>query len=584
MNPVLLIVAPIVLMALWTVIATYVTMWGLNTLDSVSFPTWEWWAYFKATMPNHAMQQFVNKWLLIGGVAGVVPVFIIVNWFSTTGKEWFGFGEKPLYGTSKYATTKEGKKTGLVYSRVPLADCILLGKTKGFFGWFSRYVCLPGIEHVMLFAKSRSGKGVSYVIPNCFNFLFSLVVLDIKLENWTITAFFRKHVLGQEVYLFAPLSDDNRTHCWNPLGDIDPSRPDYISKLQRKAFALFPEVDGKEKFWQNGGRSAFLGIAVLVAETPGMVLNPATVFRFFTRGDSIEELTRLIESRRASGNPYSQVCVDLISDYLKGTQEVVDGIRKHVTATMGLWFNPKIAAATAKSDFDLRDLRRKRMTIYVGVMPADMEQLGVLLRLFFLQLFEANTDRLPEHDPTITHRVNVLWDEFVAVPVMHTIAKSTAYALGFWMQFSFIVQSKNQVREEYKGHGLASLLENVGAEVVFGTDDQTLCKEVSERAGDDTVNRISRSKPRFMSAFRAKEQNENISATKRPLILPQEVARLPADEEIMFRSSVPPFLLKRMRWYEDPNFMHLKGDPPQVPMMSYSTPRDDGKVRLPKAS
>jgi hypothetical protein len=43
-----------------------------------------------------------------------------------------------------------------------------------------------------------------------------------------------------------------------------------------------------------------------------------------------------IEARRKAGNPYSQTCVDLISDYLTGTEEVVKGVRKHVTATMGL--------------------------------------------------------------------------------------------------------------------------------------------------------------------------------------------------------------------------------------------------------
>jgi hypothetical protein len=35
-----------------------------------------------------------------------------------------------------------------------------------------------------------------------------------------------------------------------------------------------------------------------------------------------------IEARRKAGNPYSQTCVDLISDYLTGTEEVVKGVRE----------------------------------------------------------------------------------------------------------------------------------------------------------------------------------------------------------------------------------------------------------------
>ena len=113
-----------------------------------------------------------------------------------------------------------------------------------------------------------------------------------------------------------------------------------------------------------------------------------------------------------------------------------------------------------------------------------------ILSAAFLQLFEANTDVMPEMDRTIRHRCHVLLDEFTSVPVMRAIAKATGFARGFWMHFSFVVQSKNQVREEYKGQGEASLLENVGAEIIFGTDDPTLCKEASERAGFDTVKTL----------------------------------------------------------------------------------------------
>ncbi|UEM08134.1 type IV secretory system conjugative DNA transfer family protein (plasmid) [Skermanella rosea] len=581
MSRAALLLVPPILLAFWSVVASFVTLWGLGTLEAVGWPSWHWWGYLSATMPDAHTQRLVNQWLLIGAGVGSAAAGMLGYRIVSDGRSLLGFADRPLHGRSKFATRREGQGAGLVYSRAPRPDALLLGRTKGLFGWFARYVCLPGVEHVMLFAKTGAGKGVAYVITNCFNYADSLVVLDIKGENHRTTAAHRRKRLKQEVYLFAPLAEDGRTHCWNPLGDISTAQPDYISKLQRRAFNIFPEVEGKDRFWQDGARSAFLGISVLVAESPELALNPATVFRFFTRGDGAAELARRIEARRAAGSPHSQTCVDLISDYLNGTDEVVKGIRKHVTATMGLWFNPKIAAATAKSDFSLRELRRRKMTVYVGVMPSDLEQLGVLLRLFFLQLFEANTDVMPDQDRTIRHRCHVLLDEFTSVPVMRAIAKATGFARGFWMHFSFVVQSKNQVREEYKGQGEASLLENVGAEIVFGTDDPTLCREASERAGYDTVDNVSRTTPRFFSFFRAKEQNESTSQTRRALLLPQEVARLPVDEEIVFRATVPPFLLKRLRWYEDRHFKRLIGRPPELPRVTYQLARDDGLIRLP---
>lgn len=489
--------------------------------------------------------------------------------------------KRPLHGRSRFATVRDGQRSGLVYSREPRSDALVIGSTR-VLGLFRRYVSLPGVEHLILYAKTGAGKGVSLVIPNCLIYRDSLVVLDVKQEAFAATAGHRQR-MGQDVFLFSPLAEGGRTHCWNPLGDITCEEPGYISKLQRRAFEIFPETTGRERFWQDGARSAFLGICVLIAETPGMALTPASAFRFFTRGDGAEELARLVKERRDAGNPYSQVCVDLISDYLNGTEEVVKGMRKHVTATMGLWFNPQVAAATARSDFDLRDLRRKKMTVYVGVMPSDIMQLGALLRLFFTQLFEANTDVTPEQDATVRHRCHVLLDEFTALPPMRAFAKAAGFARGFGLHFSYVVQSKNQVREEYRGAGEASLLENVGVEIVFGTNDPVLCKEASERAGYDTVQAETRTAPRFFAFFRAKQHSTTEHMHRRALLLPQEVAQLPATKELVFRASNPPFLLDRLCWYKDENFARLKRPPPAIEPVTYGVPRDDGKVTLPDA-
>ena len=579
MRQVVVILSSAIIFAVWTVTASQVTLWGLGTLELVGCPTWQWWSYLLATMPDAGTQDLVNQWLFVGGVAGTFgAASAAYRLFSASMK--MGGTVPALFGTSKYASVAEGKRSGLIYSFKPRADCILIGRTAGFMGWLWRYVCLPGIEHVILYAKTGSGKGVSYVITNCLNYIHSLVVLDLKCTAWKTTAAHRADTLGQDVFLFSPLAEDGRTHCWNPLGDIDDSQTDYISKLQRRAYNLFPETEGKDKFWQDGARTAFFGISVLVCETPELALNPSTVFGFFTRGDGTETLIRMIEGRRAAGRPYSQTGVNLLSDYLNGTPEVVKGVRKHVTTVMSIWFNPKVAAATARNDFSLRCLRRKRMTVYVGVMPSDLEQLGGLLRLFFLQLFEANTDSLPEHDDTITHPAHVLLDEMTALPVMRSIAKAAGFAREFGLQFSFVVQSKNQIKELYRDNGAASLLENVGAEIVFGTDDLNLCKEVSERAGYDTVDNVSRSMPRFFSMFRAGEQNENTSKTKRALILPQEVARMPKDKEMVFRTSVEPFYLSRLQWYTDRNFMHLATSPLDPPKIFLNITKDDGSVNF----
>jgi type IV secretion system protein VirD4 len=112
---------------------------------------------------------------------------------------------RALHGDAKFATSLEIKKRGLLDG-----DGILLGQLN------DKYLSLPGQQGVILSAPPRSGKGVGVVIPNLLNFPGSVIVVDIKRENWGITAGFRqKH--GQQVYLFDPLSETGDTARWNPL-------------------------------------------------------------------------------------------------------------------------------------------------------------------------------------------------------------------------------------------------------------------------------------------------------------------------------------------------------------------------------
>jgi type IV secretion system protein VirD4 len=123
---------------------------------------------------------------------------------------FFAKKPRPLHGDAKFATNAQVKKAGLLADRG-----IIVGK-RG-----TEYLVFGGQQHVLMSAPTRSGKGVGVVIPNLLNWPDSVVVLDIKQENWNLTAGFRAEH-GQACYLFNPAAEDRRTHCYNPL--------DYISK------------------------------------------------------------------------------------------------------------------------------------------------------------------------------------------------------------------------------------------------------------------------------------------------------------------------------------------------------------------
>ena len=73
----------------------------------------------------------------------------------------------------------------------------------------------------------------------------SVIVNDIKSENWGITSGFRK-LMGQKVIKFEPTSDDGSTARWNPLDEIPIGDPMEVSMAQNLA-SIIADFEGKGK-------------------------------------------------------------------------------------------------------------------------------------------------------------------------------------------------------------------------------------------------------------------------------------------------------------------------------------------------
>jgi len=448
------------------------------------------------------------------------------------------------------------------------------------------YLNFEGSEHAALYARTGTGKTSSVVIPNCFSWRGSLVVLDVKGEAFRATAGYRSRVLGQDVFLFDPAAENERTHRWNPLAPVQRTSLDRFDQISRQAFMLFPEVTtgsggNAEAFWTPSARGAFTAVATLLAETPGRQFSMAEVLRCFARGDSQDMLASLIQQRRGSGTPgYSQIAIDGISDYATGSSDQVGGIRKMASTRLQSWFNPRIAAATAASDFDLRQFRRRPMTIYITVQPGNIPRMRPLLALFFDALVNLNTDATPEEDPTIQHQGLIILDEFARLGRMESLAEAAQYVRGYGMRLLYVIQNKAQLRAKYGADSAEDIFDNTGAEIVFGANDLKLTKELSDRMGDQTINVTTKNRPRFMAWLNPSKQSEAEHPHRRPLMLAQEVARMDPCEQIVLRGGMLPLKTQRACWYNDPNFTSLVRPVPLIPTLDVTVALDDGSTTL----
>ncbi len=454
--------------------------------------------------------------------------------------------KQALYGEAKFATQQEIKHAGLLAKQG-----IIVGKQEKVFGKQS-YFQFAGQQHVLMSAPTRSGKGVGVVIPNLLTWHDSVVVLDIKHENWDITSGFRQ-AHGQQCFLLNLAPRDYQSHRWNPLHyiSIDPSFR--INDIQKIGQMLFPNIDNESPIWQASARSLWLALVLYLLETPPLPVTMGEVLRQLNKGDNY--LIELVNKRMESDQPLSNQCHSSLKEYLETPDRTRGSIRKSFSSALELFYNPVIDAVTASNDFDLRELRTKHLSIYVGVTPDDLQRLAPLINLFFQQLIDLNTRELPEHNPQLKYQVLLLMDEFAAIGKVNILSRGISYVAGYGLRLLTIVQSPSQLREIYGHDGAETLIENHALQIVFTPKNPKVAREISDALGNNTIKQ--RSHGRQLSGKGSR--SENISDHSRALMLPQEIMRLGVDKSILLLENCSPIKCNKIRWYQDNAFMH-RGD------------------------
>lgn len=232
--------------------------------------------------------------------------------------------------------------------------------------------------------------------------------------------------------------------------------------------------------------------------------------------------------------------------------------------------NPILDAATAGNDFDLEQLRRTRMSLYIGISPDNLGRLAPLLNLFFQQVVDLNTRILPEHDRTLKYQVLLLLDEFKSLGKMPLLVDGVAFLRGYGVRLLPIFQSPSQVRELYGDEAARTFFENHHVRITYTPATVDAATDIARELGHYTYKARSISRPHALSGGKG-GGSSSISDQQRALLLPQELRELGTKEAIIFAKGVKPIHADKIRWYKDPEF---KGRPlaaPEVPLAPAST-------------
>lgn len=524
----------VALIVIWLMIAGAVLLIAFkkDPNDATLLTLYQYWYYYR---DNVEVMDWIYKASGITSAIMALPIIAIL----------ISPSNKKLFGEARFAKRIDIQKAGLLGDKG-----IIVGQLG------SRYLMFGGQQHAIISAPTRSGKGVGIVIPNLLNWPESVVVLDIKQENWDVTSGYRqKH--GQECYLFNPAAADYRTHRYNPLAYISADPNFRIDDVQKIANMLFPDVQGTDVIWTATPRGLFLGIVLYLAETPDKPVTLGQVVRETLKdGDGSQYFAGVINNRVAEGKPLSNACVRALNSYISiSAENTRAGIMTSFRSRLELWMNPLVDAATSANDFDLRDVRKKKMSVYLGVTPDNLERMAPLLNLFFQQLIDLNTRELPNQNKLIKYSCLLLMDEFTAIGKIGILSKGISYIAGYGLRMLPIIQSPAQLVDVYGADAAQTFTTNHALNIIFppkASETQT-AKDISEWLGYETVKSVSKSRSRKM--FKQDNDSNSTSEQQRALMLPQEITSLGARRELIIMENVPPILADKVIYFNDVVFV-----------------------------
>ncbi len=515
-------------------------------LDSGQAGFGTYYSYIK-NIDHPRVAQYSGRLWTAGGI-GFGLMFLV--WLSFLVALFKLRSHRDIHGRARFAGLVDLARKGFLQGN---DDGIVVGRMNG------KLLRLSGQQFVILAAPTRSGKGVGVVIPNLLDYRESAVVLDIKQENFDLTSGWRKSI-GHEIYLFNPFAEDRRTHRWNPLTYVSADPAFRISDLQAIAAMLYPDGDDKDKFWTSQARNAFLAFALYLFETredqlrqgvPAETLHQPTLGAILrvSSGDG-GELKPYLQA--LAGKPYlSEHARTAFAGLLSQADVTFASIIGSFREPLNPFLNPVLDAATSGDDFSLDDVRRRRMTIYVGIQPNKLAESRLIVNLFFSQLINVNTKVLPQNDKSLRHQCLLLMDEFTSIGRVDIISRAVAYMAGYNLRLLPIIQSMAQLDAVYGKELSRTIITNHALQIIYAPREQQDANDYSEMLGYRTIKR--RARTRSHGGMSSVSDNEVLE--KRALMLPQELKAMGPDRQIiLYEGLAHPVLCRKIRYYKDGYF------------------------------
>jgi len=481
-------------------------------------------------------------YLLAIGVLYLLGLAFIAQFALEPLRRHFGPHGKDTHGTARFATPAEIR---------PLREAprgLLIG-TDPRTGALLRYA---GPAHLLTIAPTRTGKGVGTLIPNLLTAERSVICIDPKGENARITG--RARARFGPVHVLDPFGITGQPGAaFNPLADLKADAIDVAEEAATLSDALVYDPPGAvgEAHWNEEAKALVTGLILhIVAEAALPDRHLGTLRAWLTLApDDFEDLLDRMQASTAANGLIARAANRHRGKSDREAAGVLSSAQRHTH----FLDSPRMTAVLGRSGFRFADLKTQTATVFLVLPPDRLETYARWLRLMVTQsLLEMARSPAKPTEPVL-----YLLDEFAALGYLAPVERAMGLMAGYGVQLWPILQDVHQLRATYAKRA-GSFFSNAAVLQVFGVNDHETAQLVSNLLGQQTVvfHTFSTTTGELMSKVET-TTSDSEQRTGRPLMTPDEVRNLPANDQLLFLAGQRPVYARKLRYYDDRRFQGL---------------------------
>lgn len=399
-----------------------------------------------------------------------------------------------------------------------------------------------GSSHGIVFAGSGGFKTTSVTVPTALNWYRSLVVLDPSNEVAPMVAAYRR-MHGRDVIVLDPKMPSVGFNVLDWIGRSGSTPEEDISAIASWIITDNPRLGtARDDFFRGAALqllTALIADVCLSGHTKAEDQNLRQV-----RANLSEPEPKLRERLQTIyGSSQSAFVRENVAPFIAMTAETFSGVYANAAKETHWLSYPNYAALVSSSVFRTNDVAEGKSDVFVNLDLKALENHPGLARVIIGSLLNA----VYNCNHQGTRQTLFLLDEAARLGFMRILEIARDAGRKYGISLLLLYQSIGQMREAYGGRDASSKWFESASWISFGAiNDPETAEYISRRCGDTTVevDQLSRS-----SQMSGSSRTRSKQLARRPLILPHEVLRMRADEQIIFTAGNPPLRCGRAIWF-----------------------------------